>query len=118
LIIFELGFSVTSSERSAMTAPPSWKAFILDDQLATVNGIVTPSKIPTGQKPRRPLEVSGDNGPPGTKICIVCGVATTPERVKDHFVACMHANGNPMGAQWWHNFVDAPKQQVDQSYNR
>ncbi len=94
------------------------KPLSMDDQLAAISGIVTPSKVPAGQKPWRPTETSGNAYPLSTKICIVCGSATMPERVKSHFVACMHANGNPMGAQWWHNFVDAPKQQNDKSHDR
>jgi len=98
-----------------MMASPLWDSLPLDDRLAAVSGIVTPSKVLAEQEPRRPTE---NSDPLSTKICIVCGWSTTPGRVKDHFVACMHANGNPMGAQWWHNFVEAPKPQIYKSHDR
>lgn len=101
-------------------ASPTSPTLPLEDQLAAVSGIVTPSKALPGQKPRRPIDASTASNDLGEgKICIVCGSFVKLERVKHHFIACMNTNGNPMGAQWWHNFIDGPKHaEVDESYHR
>ena len=70
-------------------------------RLATISGVVTPSKLAPGQTPIRPTDTRSRGKSPLNCLCSICGAAFAKNsHVKSHFVACEARNGNPKGARW------------------
>ena len=103
-----------------MASKPPPAVVSVDQELVLLSGFVTPSKIAVGQKARQPTESAGSRDrQSATKTCIVCGFLVASNSTRSHFVACVKVNGNPIGAQWWHNFVNTPgSAERDESYHR
>ena len=84
-----------------------------EQQLAQVNGVVIPSPHPAGQQPSKPRPshpTIAELDDIRTKICPICGHATTsPLEIRSHFVVCVKRNGNPTGAHWDDNFNYVPR---------
>ncbi len=69
-----------------------------DERLATVNGIITPSKLPPGEAPIRAIY---DTSEDRIYACPICGeLHKRTSHVKSHFASCAENNGNPRGARW------------------
>ncbi|KAF6224543.1 hypothetical protein HO173_013032 [Letharia columbiana] len=86
----------------------------LGQQLARVNGVVIPSKLPEGQQPLKALRTrprsDGKLDRARDKTCPICGhTSTRPEFIRSHFVACVKTNGNPTGARWDDNLNFMPR---------
>ena len=68
------------------------------ERLATVNGIITPSKLPPGETPIRAIY---DTSEDRKYACPICGELHKKKyHVQSHFASCAERNGNPRGARW------------------
>ena len=76
-------------------------ALSFEQQLAQVNGVITPSKLQPGQQPLRPQRSIPHNPDLDLHMCPICGhTATQAIFIKAHFLGCVETNGNPTGACW------------------
>lgn len=74
-----------------------------EEQLAKVNGVIVPSKLPEGQPPVKAIKsrLATKSLINARNKCSICGhIAVKAQTIRDHFVICVKRNGNPTGAHW------------------
>lgn len=75
-----------------------------EERLASVNGVVIPSRVPEGEElyRKRPLHSNIRRVKQKSRMtCIICDADCKDQRgLRAHFVVCVERNGNPNGARW------------------
>lgn len=74
------------------------------NRLASVNGVVLPSRVSEGEGlyKKRALHSNRRRGNKNSRMtCIICDADCRDQRgLRAHFVVCVERNGNPNGARW------------------
>lgn len=73
---------------------------ICDDRLNAVNGVVIPSKYPSGQIIQTPLTKSRSSARLEWACPLCKSLFARQAHIRSHFAACVDRNGNPDGLRW------------------